>query len=54
MDSIEKDIKLLITELEKATDFMYPMYSDDDLEKQKTSRLNLIRLVTVFKKIYDV
>ena len=50
MDTLEKDIKLLITELDKATDLMYPQYSDEDLEKQKNSRLNLMKLVTVFKK----
>lgn len=54
MDTLSRDIKLLITELEKATDFMYPQYSDSDLDKQKKSRLDLMKLVIVFKKTYNV
>lgn len=54
MNNMEKDIKLLISELDKATDLMYPQYSDEDLEKQKNSRLNLMKLVTAFKKTYNV
>lgn len=54
MDNMEKDIILLISELDKATNFMYPQYSDEDLEKQKNSRLDLMKLVIAFKKTYNV
>lgn len=48
------DLKLTITELDNACNWVYPQYSDELLVEQKSFRMKLIELVKTFKKVYGI